>query len=241
MEDGLQFFSMNNFSLIALSKKSRARAGILSTAHGSILTPAFMPIATQGAVKSLTIEEVKSLGAGIVLSNTYHQYLQPGIKVIKKFGGLHAFMKCDLPLLTDSGGFQIFSLANMVKVKRHGVEFLSHINGDRHFLTPRKSIDIQAALGSDIMMVLDLFPGFPASRQQAEHSVTTTTRWAKECLEHKQKLEARSFAHRAIGLWPKKRGRQLLFAIVQGSTYKDLRRRSAKELTAFDFDGFAVG
>ncbi|MFH0874207.1 MAG: tRNA guanosine(34) transglycosylase Tgt [Candidatus Komeilibacteria bacterium] len=231
---------MKNFVVRKISQKSRARAGILTTAHGDIQTPAFMAIATQGAVKGLTVPEVKTLGADIILSNTYHQYLQPGVAVIKKFGGLHKFMNCDLPILTDSGGFQIFSLANIARVKRDGVEFRSHIDGSKHFLTPSKSIDIQMALGSDIMMVLDLFPGYPATRKKAKQSVETTTRWAEESLKRrKEKGERRKGAE------------QMLFAIVQGSTFKDLRLQSVKELTAMDFsakggpalgwDGYAVG
>ncbi len=219
------------FELQKVSKKSRARAGILHTAHGPVETPFFMPIATKAAIKGLTVAEVKEAGAQITLSNTYHLLLQPGMVIMKKFGGLHKFMHTDLPILTDSGGFQIFSLGHMKKLLPHGVEFRSHINGDKYLLTPEKAIDIQTTLGSDMMMVLDYFPGYPATRKHAEQSVERTTRWAKVCLEHKKKVGSRN----------KKVGKQLLFAIVQGSTFKDLRLQSAKELTAMNFDGYAVG
>jgi len=217
------------FELQKTSKKSRARAGILHTAHGPIETPFFMPIATKAAVKGLTIGEVQSAGAQITLSNTYHLLLQPGMAIMKKFAGLHKFMNTTLPILTDSGGFQIFSLGHMRQLRADGVEFRSHINGDKHLLTPKKVIDIQTILGSDIMMVLDYFPGYPATRKEAEHSVATTTRWAQMAKEYKKKLENRN----------KKLRNQLLFAIVQGSTFKDLRLQSAKELIAIG-DGFST-
>ncbi len=219
------------YKLQTKSKLSRARAGVLYTGHGPVETPFFMPIATKAAIKGLTVEEVKACGAQITLSNTYHLLLQPGMTLMKRFGGLHQFMHTKLPILTDSGGFQIFSLGHMKKLLPHGVEFRSHINGDKHLLTPQKAIDIQTTLGSDIMMVLDYFPGYPATRKHAEQSVERTTRWAKICWEYKKKLETRN----------SKLKKQLLFAIVQGSTFKDLRLRSAKELTAMDFNGYAVG
>ncbi len=220
------------YKLQTKSKLSRARAGVLYTGHGPVETPFFMPIATKAAIKGLTVEEVKACGAQITLSNTYHLLLQPGMTLMKRFGGLHQFMHTKLPILTDSGGFQIFSLGHMKKLLPHGVEFRSHINGDKHLLTPQKAIDIQTTLGSDIMMVLDYFPGYPATRKHAEQSVERTTRWARICLEYKKKNEE---------LRNKNSKKQLLFAIVQGSTFKDLRLRSAKELTALDFDGYAVG
>jgi queuine tRNA-ribosyltransferase len=220
------------FQLQKTSKKSRARAGILHTGHGPVETPFFMPIATKAAIKGLTVEEVQAAGAQITLSNTYHLLLQPGMAIMKRFGGLHKFMNTKLPILTDSGGFQIFSLGHMRKLRADGVEFRSHLNGDKHVLTPQKAIDIQSTLGSDMMMVLDYFPGYPATRDEAEHSVATTTRWAQICLEHKKKNET---------LKNKNLKKQLLFAIVQGSTFKDLRMQSAKELTAMNFDGYAVG
>lgn len=219
------------FTIQSESRKNKARAGMLRTAHGVIRTPFFMPIATKAAVKTLEASEVRGLGAEIILSNTYHAMLQPGVAVIKKHGGLHEFMRCALPLLTDSGGFQVFSLATLRKITEEGVEFQSHIDGSRHMLTPEKSIDIQVVLGSDIIMVLDYFPGYPATRAETERSVGLTTRWAARALAHKKKLEKKN---------PRIK-RQMLFGIVQGSTFRDLRIQSAKELVAMNFDGYAVG
>lgn len=250
------------YKLQTKSKLSRARAGVLYTGHGPVETPFFMPIATKAAIKGLTVEEVKACGAQITLSNTYHLLLQPGMTLMKRFGGLHQFMHTKLPILTDSGGFQIFSLGHMKKLLPHGVEFRSHINGDKHVLTPQKAIDIQTTLGSDIMMVLDYFPGYPATRKHAEQSVERTTRWAQICLEYKKKLDKARLAgttsalgHSSLEKEERRasRGKQLLFAIVQGSTFKDLRIRSAKELIevgkrfsakggpASGWDGYAVG
>ena len=219
------------FTLQKTSKKSRARLGVLKTTHGEIETPFFLPVATRAAIRGLEIEELQSMGYQAVLSNTYHNLLQPGLKVIKKFDGLHSFMHSKLPILTDSGGFQIFSLGHMAKLTNSGVTFRSHINGDLHRLTPKKAIDIQVALGSDIMMVLDYFPGFPAAKKESARSVAITSDWAAQCLEYK----------RALGQKSERAKKQLLFAIVQGSTYKTLRLQSVKELTALAFDGYAVG
>lgn len=219
------------FDLQHQSWKSLARVGLLHTSHGTASTPFFMPIATKAAVKNLTVDEVKDLGAEIVLSNTYHLFVQPGLAVIKKFGGLHRFMKSPLPILTDSGGFQIFSLAKLRKLDDQGVTFRSDHNGSEHRLTPEGAVDIQVALGSDIMMVLDHFPGYPASRKTTAAAVERTSRWARRCLEHKQKLDAKRPTVK----------KQLLFAIVQGSVYKDLRLKSVRDLAALDFPGFAIG
>ncbi len=219
------------FELKKVSKKSRARAGVLHTAHGSVQTPFFLPIATKAAIKGLEVSDVTKLGAEMILSNTYHLYLQPGVKILQKFGGLHKFMQSSVPILTDSGGFQIFSLGHMAKLTDDGVIFRSHLNGDLHTLTPKKAMEIQAIIGSDVMMVLDYFPGYPATRKQAKRSIDLTKRWATLCQEHKKKLEKRN----------KKVGKQLLFAIVQGSTFEDLRLQSAKDLAAMKFDGYAVG
>ena len=205
--------------------------GVLSTAHGSIDTPFFMPIATKAAIKSMTVQEVKDLGAQIILSNTYHNYLKPGVDIIKKFGNLHNFMDSDLPLLTDSGGYQVFSLANLRKIKGDDIEFQSHIDGSKHILNPKKVVDIQVTLGSDIMMVLDECVGLPSTKKKATEALERTTRWAKISLEYKNKLNKKSADIK----------KQLMFAIVQGADFKDLRLRSAEELTAMEFDGFAVG
>lgn len=219
------------FDLLKTSKKSQARLGILHTAHGQIQTPFFMPIATKAAIKSLEVSEVKELGAEIILSNTYHNYLRPGLSVIKKFGGLHQFMNCDLPILTDSGGYQVFSLSKMRQIKGDDITFTSYLDGSKHILNPKKVIDIQVALGSDIMMVLDECVGLPAERQDIVNALVRTSRWAGQALEYKKKLEQKNRVVR----------KQLLFGIVQGGDQKDLRQRSAKEITSLAFNGYAIG
>jgi queuine tRNA-ribosyltransferase len=220
-----------HFSLLRRSHVSLARIGTLMTPHGRVRTPFFMPIATKAAIKTLQVSEVKELGAEIILSNTYHNLVQPGLVVIKKFGGLHEFMKSDLPILTDSGGFQIFSLAKLRKIDADGVTFQSHVDGRTLRITPEESIRIQVALGSDIMMAFDHFPGYPATRKQAEYAVELTTEWAKRCIAEKKRIEQKN----------KKAKKQLLFGIIQGSVFRDLREKSVRELTALPFNGFAVG
>lgn len=219
------------FKLNKTSKKSKARLGVLSTAHGSIETPFFMPIATKAAIKALTVDEVKNLGAQIILSNTYHNMLKPGLDIIKKHGDLHDFMDTDLPILTDSGGYQVFSLSKLRKIKGSNIEFQSHIDGSRHILNPKKVIDIQVALGSDIMMVLDECVGLPCKKEEALLALERTSTWAKTAREYKKSLDKKS----------KKVKKQLVFGIVQGADFKDLRIRSARELVAMNFDGYAVG
>ena len=212
------------FELLKESKETKARLGKLYTPHGVIETPVFMPVGTQGTVKGMTPEEVRELGAGIILSNTYHLYLRPGHKLIEEAGGLHKFMNWDGPILTDSGGFQVFSLGEMRNITEEGVEFRSHIDGSKHMITPEKSIEIQNSLGSDIMMAFDECAPYPASREYIENSMKRTTRWAKRCKKfHKD--------------W----NRQGLFGIVQGGMYKDLRRKSAEDLVELDFPGYAIG
>lgn len=214
------------FTLLKQSQKSRARQGRLKTAHGEIATPFFMPIATKGAVKNLTTQEITELGAEIILSNTYHLYLQPGLKTLKKIGGLHRFMNWPKPILTDSGGFQVFSLTKMRKIKEGGVEFQSHIDGSRHFLTPEKVLAIEKTIGSDIAMILDICPNSKASRKEIEQAVAITTRWAqiakKEIVKRRDK-------------------KQLFFGIIQGGIEKDLRLQSLKDLVSLNFDGYAIG
>ncbi|MDP2812622.1 MAG: tRNA guanosine(34) transglycosylase Tgt [bacterium] len=219
------------FQLIKKSKKSQARLGVLTTAHGKIATPFFMPIATKAAVKSLTAKEVKDLGAQIILSNTYHNLLRPGLEVIKKHGNLHKFMNNDLPILTDSGGYQVFSLAKLRKIKGDDIEFQSHIDGKLYILNPQKVIDIQVILGSDIMMVLDECVGLPATKKEALKALERTSAWAKISWDYKNKLNKKSGSIK----------KQLIFGIVQGGDFKDLRLRSAKEITSLSFDGYAVG
>jgi len=212
------------YTLQQQSNKSKARRGQLKTAHGVIETPFFMPIATKAAVKTLSSLDMVDLGAQILLSNTYHLMLRPGEELIKQQGGLHKFMNWNGPVLTDSGGYQVFSLAKMRKITDEGVSFSSHIDGTKYNLTPERSIAIQQALGSDIMMVLDECVPYPSEREYVAKSIELTTRWAKRCRE----------------VHDPKSG-QLMFGIVQGSTYADLRQQSLEQLAAIDFDGYALG
>ncbi|MBN3032804.1 MAG: tRNA guanosine(34) transglycosylase Tgt [Candidatus Saganbacteria bacterium] len=212
------------FEITAKSKKTKARAGKVYTPHGVINTPAFMPIGTLGTVKAMTMRDLTELGAEIILGNTYHLYLRPGHELIKEAGGLHKFIGWDKPILTDSGGFQVFSLAHMRKVTDAGVEFTSHIDGAKHFFTPEKVLEVQTAFGSDIMMPLDECVGYPCKKKEAEEAVARTTRWAR-----KSKVESRAL------------NAGTLFGIVQGATFKDLRKRSAEEIAALDFPGYAIG
>ncbi len=214
------------FSLTATCGRSSARAGILQTARGAIQTPVFMPVGTLGTVKGITPGELESTGVQVILGNTYHLYLRPGTPVISLFGGLHGFMNWNGPILTDSGGFQIFSLSGMSKITEEGYAFASHIDGSRHMLTPESAVDIQATLDADIMMCLDQCIAHPADRKQAEEALALTTRWAKRCLDRKKDLA---------------RPQNALFGIVQGGMYSDLRTRSVEELAAMGFPGYAVG
>ena len=215
------------FRVLGTDKRTRARRGVLRTVHGCLQTPFFMPVGTNGTVKSVTVEHLKGIGAQIVLSNTYHLYLRPGLEVLQTSGGLHGLMGWNQPILTDSGGYQVFSLSGLRKLKNDGVEFQSHLDGSRHFFTPEKVLDIQRTIGSDMVMPLDVCAPYPCDRQEAELSVASTTRWARRSREH--------FRHKAY------QDRQALFGIVQGSVYQDLRQRSAGEITALDFDGYAIG
>jgi len=203
-----------------------ARRGTLKTAHGDIQTPFFMTIGTAGAIKGLLPSEVRELGGQVILSNTYHLHLRPGEDTVAKAGGLHKFMNWDGPILTDSGGYQVFSLAKIRKLKDDGVEFQSHLDGSKIFLTPEKAIDIQHKLGSDIIMCLDECPGAHEERKYVEDSLDLTTRWAKRCKEFHSKLQTPS---------------SQLFGIVQGGMHPDLRKRSARELVEIGFDGYAIG
>lgn len=214
------------FELIGKSTENSARAGVLETLHGTIKTPVFMPVGTLGSVKALSVEDIKDCNAQIILGNTYHLYLRPGCDVIDLFGGLHRFMNWNGPILTDSGGFQFFSLAQLTKTTEEGVSFQSHIDGSRHMFTPEKAVEVQQCLDSDIMMCLDECLAYPATWAAAEKSMELTTRWAARC-----KAE-----------WLEKTGgKNALFGIVQGGMYKDLRQRSAEDLGALDFPGYAIG
>jgi queuine tRNA-ribosyltransferase len=207
-----------------------ARAGTLTLPHGEVKTPVFMPVGTQGSVKTLHPAELEELGAQIILGNTYHLWLRPGHELIQQMGGLHDFTTWQKPMLTDSGGFQVWSLAKMRKITEEGVRFQSHLDGSKMMLTPELSMEIQAALGSDIAMLFDECPPYPCDQKYAEKSLELTTRWAQRC---KDWVTAKN---------PQTAGKpQHHFGIVQGSIYADLRERSARELVAMDFDGYAIG
>jgi len=218
------------FTLDYEDKKSKARAGVIETAHGKVNTPIFMPVGTQGTVKAVDKNYLENdINASIILGNTYHLYLRPGIKVLEAAGGLHSFMNWDRPILTDSGGFQVFSLSDLRKIKEDGVEFKSHLDGSKHFFTPEKVMEIQKSIGSDIMMVLDECTPFPCDYEYAKRSKELTSRWAvlnKEAFERLPALYGFD---------------QNLFGIIQGSVYKDLRESSAVDLVKMDFDGYAIG
>jgi len=231
-------------------KKDSVRIGKLHTMHGTVNTPFFLPIATKGAVKNICPEELKDLGAEIILGNTYHLWLRPGEKLVKKSGGLQKFMNWNGPMLTDSGGYQVFSLAgrrsgkNNVKLTEKGVEFRDPIDGKKYFMTPEKSIEIQLALGSDIVMVLDECPPYPCSWEYAKKSLERTTRWAERCLKYfKQQMQKSKIKMQndSAKVKNKRINRPLLFGIIQGSVYKDLRQESARQLLELGFDGYAVG
>ncbi|SDN55705.1 queuine tRNA-ribosyltransferase [Paenibacillus sp. yr247] len=209
---------------IKTCKQSGARLGRVHTPHGVVETPAFMPVGTQATVKTMSPEELKTMDAQIILSNTYHLFIRPGHEIVKAAGGLHKFMNWDRPILTDSGGFQVFSLSNMRKITEEGVQFKSHLNGDKLFLSPEKAMEIQNALGSDIMMAFDECPPFPAEYDYVKRSLERTTRWAERCLQSHSRPED-----------------QGLFAIIQGGMHEDLRRLSAEQLTSMDFPGYAIG
>lgn len=212
------------FKLLKESSDSMARLGEISTPHGIIETPVFMPVGTRATVKAMTPEELKNLGTQVILGNTYHLYLRPGHEIVEEAGGLHKFMNWDKPILTDSGGFQVFSLGDLRKITEEGVEFRSHIDGSKHFISPEKSIEIQNSLGSDIMMAFDECTPYPASYDYTKQSMERTTRWAKRCKDfHKD--------------WDK----QGLFGIVQGGMFKDLRTQSAMDMVELDFPGYAMG
>ena len=217
------------FQLIKTDKISKARLGRIVTSHGEIDTPFFMPVGTNGSVKSLTTEDLYDIDTRIVLSNTYHLYLRPGLEVMNAAGGLHGFIGWDRLILTDSGGYQVFSLTKLRKISDEGVEFQSHMDGSKHFLTPEKVVEIQRVLGSDIMMQLDVCAPYPCDKEEAAKSVEQTLRWgqrAKSAFEESKKS---------------RRHEQFQFGIIQGSSYKDLRERSIAGTLAIGFDGYAIG
>lgn len=214
---------MLHFTVTCQDNETSARLGRLKLTHGEVETPIFMPVGTQATVKTLTPEELGDIGAGIILSNTYHLYLRPGEDLIEKAGGLHKFMNWKGNILTDSGGFQVFSLSKLRKITDEGVEFRSHIDGSRHFLTPERVMEIEQRLGADIAMCFDECAPYPCSYEEALNSVERTSNWAGRCRE----------AH--------KREDQALFGIIQGNVFPDLREKSARYLVAMDFPGYAIG
>ena len=212
-----------SYEIIKKDAGSAARLGVLRSPHGDIPTPVFMPVGTQATVKTMTPHEVRESGAGLILANTYHLYLRPGHSLVERLGGLHKFMNWDGAILTDSGGFQVFSLSGLRKIKPDGVWFSSHIDGSRHFFSPEKVMEIEMALGADIAMVIDECMPFGSERAYAEKSVAASTRWAEGCKKAHDKKD------------------QALFGIVQGGSFRDLRVRMAHDLTGIGFDGYAIG
>jgi len=215
-----------DFRVEAQDPNCPARAGRLMTPHGAVETPAFMPVGTQGSVKALSQEDLYAVDASIILANAYHLYLRPGHRILVKAGGLHRFMSWDRPILTDSGGFQVFSLADLRKVSPEGVTFQSHIDGSRHTMTPENAVDIQIAIGADIIMCFDECTAYPAAYAEAADSMRMTMDWANRCKVRWRQREARE---------------QALFGIVQGSVYEDLRRESVERLLAIGFPGYGIG
>ena len=215
---------MIKYTLEKKSSDSNARLGYIETPHGKIETPIFMPVGTRATVKTMTSEELKDIDAQIILANTYHLYLKPGQEILKAAGGLHKFMNWDKPILTDSGGFQVFSLNSIRKITEEGVEFRSHIDGSKHFISPEKSMEIQNDIGSDIIMAFDECAPYPADYEYIKNSMERTLRWLQRCKDYHKNTEEQS-----------------LFGIVQGGMYKDLREYSAKATVDIDLPGYAIG
>ncbi len=212
-----------NFQVCFNCKHTNARIGELRLKHGNVSTPVFLPVGSQGSIRSLTPDDLEQIDTEMILCNSYHLFLRPGVAIVEKAGGLHNFMKWNRPILTDSGGYQIFSLSSFNKIKDDGIYFRSHVDGSEHFITPELSIDIQEKLGADIIMALDICPPNPTNRHDIEYAVEVTSQWAKRCIFAKHNTE------------------QLLFGIIQGGIYNDLRTKSAEQITSFDFSGYAIG
>ena len=215
--------SISPFTRLQRSSECDARRGALSTAHGTVQTPVFMPVGTQATVKAVTVENLRELGAQIILGNTYHLFIRPGHELIERFGGLHGFMAWNRPILTDSGGFQIFSLKGLATITEDGATFRSHLDGAKKFLSPEDAVAVQESLGSDIMMCLDTCIPYPASREETVRATDLTTRWARRCRQEHSRRD------------------RLLFGIVQGGMFADLRREHAAALIDIGFDGYAIG
>jgi len=211
------------YELLHKCRQTGARLGRVHTPHGSFDTPAFMPVGTQATVKGMSPEELERMDAGIILSNTYHLYMRPGHEIVKKAGGLHGFMNWKRPILTDSGGFQVFSLADNRKITEEGAMFKSHIDGSRHMFSPEKAMEIENALGADIIMAFDECIPYPCEHDYADKSVERTTRWLERCIAANARED------------------QALFGIIQGGIYPDLREKSARQITSFDLPGYAIG
>ncbi|HEY1406993.1 MAG TPA: tRNA guanosine(34) transglycosylase Tgt [Spirochaetota bacterium] len=231
MLDGLSRLSYRagimKFTILSRDADTAARRGELSLYHGKVQTPVFMPVATRSAIRAMPFRFIEEIGFEIILSNTYHLYIRPGMDVIERMGGLHSFMKTGLPILTDSGGFQVFSLSKLCKINDKGAEFSSHLDGSKHFFTPEKVLDIQKTIGSDVMMILDQCVEYPIEEQRARDALERTVQWAKQSIVYwKERFDAE---------------RQTIFAIAQGSTYPHLRRDCAKRLADLDFPGYAIG
>lgn len=234
-----------NFKI--LKTDGPVRRGVIETARGAVNTPAFMPVGTIGTVKAMSPDEMKEIGAEIILGNTYHLYLRPGTDVIAKLGGLHGFMNWERPILTDSGGFQVFSLSTLRTIEEKGVQFRSHIDGSPHFIGPKEAMKIQGLLGSDIAMTFDECIPYPSTYEYARKSVELTTSWAKQCKEYHDEMKSKNpppppFAKGGRGGFQSPPGfEQALFGIVQGGMFKDLRHKSADEIIGIGFDGYAIG
>ncbi len=220
----------SRFSFQVLKTEGRARWGKLTTPHGEIETPVFMPVGTSATVKSLTQEQLEELDARIILANTYHLYLRPGDELIRDLGGLHRFMSWPRALLTDSGGFQVFSMSDLREISEEGVRFRSHLDGSSHFFTPERSVEIQMNLGADIIMCFDECMPFPATRERVHQSMLMTARWAERCKRHFEEQQR-----------ARQRDDQSLFGIIQGGVYPDLRRESVDRTLALEFSGNAIG
>src|SRR5205814_4907879 len=228
------------FEVRATDKSTKARSGRLKTGHGVIETPAFMPVGTQGSVKAVSSRELRELNTQIVLGNTYHLFVRPGLDVVRHFGGLHGFMNWDGPILTDSGGYQIFSLAKLRKITEEGAHFQNHVDGTPAFISPEIAMQIQTALGSDIAMVLDECPPWPCEYDYAARSAELTARWAQRCKRAVEAGVSPANLNNAVGA-AATTGNPLLFGTVQGATFPELRKQSAQVLVEIGFDGYAIG